>query len=155
MNPDRLQQIDSIFQSAIDLPAEQRRQYLDESCANDAELRSEVESLISSHELSGNFIEGSAADVAASLVEGDSLRGRRVGQFDVSDLLGRGGMGDVYLATDRMGRRVALKVLATRLVRDRQHVTRFLQEARAVLARTSSPSMTSANPRALITSRAS
>ena len=65
MNPDRLRQIDSIFQSAIDLPAGQRRRFLDESCANDAELRSEVESLISSHESSGDFIEGSAADVAA------------------------------------------------------------------------------------------
>ena len=43
-------------------------------------------------------------------------------------------MGDVYAGTDRMGRSVALKVLAPRLVQDRQYVTRFLQEARAVLA---------------------
>ena len=97
-------------------------------------LRSEVESLISSLELSGDFIEGSAADVAASLLESESLRGKQVAQFQVGDLLGRGGMGEVYSATDQMGRQVALKVLAPRLVQDRQHVTRFLQEARAVLA---------------------
>jgi eukaryotic-like serine/threonine-protein kinase len=134
VNPERLQRIDGIFQSAIDLPPNRRREFLDDACANDAELRSEVESLISSHESSGDFIEGSAADVAASLLAGNALQGKRVAQYQVDDLLGRGGMGDVYSATDKMGRKVALKVLAPRLVQDRQHVTRFLQEARAVLA---------------------
>ncbi|HBS28120.1 MAG TPA: hypothetical protein DEB06_01420 [Phycisphaerales bacterium] len=65
---------------------------------------------------------------------GDSLQGRQVAQYQVGERLGSGGMGDVYAATDRMGRAVALKVLAPRLVQDRQYVSRFLQEARAVLA---------------------
>jgi serine/threonine protein kinase/Tfp pilus assembly protein PilF len=134
MKPGRLEQIDGIFQTAIDLPPEERREFLDVACANDAELRSEVESLISSHEASGGFIDGSAADVAAMLLAGRSLSGRQVAQYNVGGLLGSGGMGEVYQATDRMGRKVALKVLAPRFVADRQHVTRFLQEARAVLA---------------------
>ena len=134
MTPGRLEQIDGIFQTAIDLPPEERREFLDVACANDPALRSEVESLISSHEASGGFIEGSAADVAAMLLAGRSLAGRQVAQYRVEGLLGSGGMGEVYQATDRMGRKVALKVLAPRLVADRQHVARFLQEARAVLA---------------------
>jgi serine/threonine-protein kinase len=134
MKSELLEQIDRIFHSALDLPPERRGAFLDEACANDSDLRSEIESLISSHEQSGDFIEGSAADVAALLLRGEALHGKQVAQFQVGGLLGSGGMGDVYAATDRMGRRVALKVLAPRLVEDRQHVTRFLQEARAVLA---------------------
>ncbi len=134
MSPERLRQVDGIFQSALDLPPERRREFLDAACANDTDLRSEVESLISSHEQSGDFIAGSAADVAAAVLGGDSLEGRQVAQYRVGERLGSGGMGDVYAATDRMGRAVALKVLAPRLVQDRQYVSRFLQEARAVLA---------------------
>src|SRR5688572_521417 len=134
MKPEFLERLDRIFHSALELPAERRAAFLDQACANDSNLRSEVESLISSHELSGNFIDDNAADVAALLLESDALEGRRVAHYQVGERLGSGGMGDVYVATDRMGRRVALKVLAPRLVQDRQHVTRFLQEARAVLA---------------------
>ena len=134
MSPERLRQVDGVFQSAIDLPPERRREFLDQACANDSDLRSEVESLISSHEQSGDFIAGSAADVAAAVLGGDSLQGKQVSQYQVGTRLGSGGMGDVYAATDRMGRSVALKVLAPRLVQGRQYVTRFLQEARAVLA---------------------
>src|SRR6266849_4185665 len=58
----------------------------------------------------------------------------QVGQYKIEKLLGAGGMGEVYLSTDKMGRRVALKLLASHLDSDRQQVARFLQEARTVLA---------------------
>ncbi len=134
MHARTLERIEHIFNSALELPAGQRDTFLDEACANDPDLRREIDSLIASHEQSGDFIEGSAADIAAAVLGGDSLEGRRVAQFEVGEQLGSGGMGDVYRATDRMGRSVALKVLAPGLVADRQYVARFLQEARAVLA---------------------
>ncbi|MFH0900950.1 MAG: hypothetical protein V2A73_10005, partial [Pseudomonadota bacterium] len=50
--------------------------------------------------------------------------------FKVMRLLGRGGMGEVYLARDvQLGRRVALKVVHPRHVRSEKAIARFLVEA--------------------------
>ncbi len=134
MNADRLEQIDEIFQSALDLPLQRQADFLDAECRGDVELRAEVESLLAAHQDAGDFIEDSASDVAASLLEKNPRRPGQVGQYKIEKLLGAGGMGEVYLAIDKMGRRVALKLLARRLIKDQQHVSRFLQEARTVLA---------------------
>src|SRR6266567_2201346 len=67
------------------------------------------------------------------MLKKNSQQPMQVGQYKIERLLGAGGMGEVYLATDRMGRRVALKLLARRHNLDRRHVARFLQEAQTVL----------------------
>ena len=60
-----------------------------------------------------------------------SLIGRRVGPYDVTALLGAGGMGEVYRAADaRLGRDVAIKVIPPSLVGDRDRLSRFEREAR-------------------------
>jgi serine/threonine-protein kinase len=134
MNPDWLEQIDQIFQSALDLPSEQRADFLASQCGKDSELRAEIESLLSAHENSGSFIDNSAADMAAALFERQPPLFSRIGQYKIERLLGRGGMGEVYLAIDKIGRRVALKTLSSRVADDQQHIARFLQEARSVVA---------------------
>jgi serine/threonine protein kinase/Tol biopolymer transport system component len=58
--------------------------------------------------------------------------GTKVGRYEVRSLIGAGGMGEVYLATDmQLGRRVALKILPERFTTSTTHLRRFEQEARA------------------------
>src|SRR5262249_47606882 len=61
--------------------------------------------------------------------------GRRLGPYEVSALIGAGGMGEVYRARDtRLGREVAVKVLPEHLATDAEALARFAREARAIAA---------------------
>lgn len=59
-----------------------------------------------------------------------------IGHYRILKRLGKGGMGEVFLAEDtkQHGRKVALKVLPPQLTQDEGRVRRFKQEARAILA---------------------
>ncbi|MFN2480605.1 MAG: protein kinase [Pyrinomonadaceae bacterium] len=138
MTPERLQQIEEMFHSALALGPGERADFLARASDGDEALRSEVESLLKSHELGESFIEQPAADVAAELLAGGRDRleaGRLIGHYEIKGLLGEGGMGEVYLAEDaRLGRNVALKLLPTQFTVDSDRVRRFGQEARAASA---------------------
>ena len=57
--------------------------------------------------------------------------GTRLGIYEIHDLLGTGGMGEVYRARDtRLGREVAIKILPETLMRDAERSSRFEREAR-------------------------
>lgn len=61
--------------------------------------------------------------------------GTNIGPYKVLDSLGKGGMGEVYLARDtRLGRKIALKFLSVEFTKDEERVRRFQQEARAASA---------------------
>jgi hypothetical protein len=125
-----------MFDDAAQRTARERQAFLDQACADDAELRREVESLLGAHDRATDFLETPAFEASPHLLAGtpdDSLEGRTIGPYIVRQLIGRGGMGVVYLADDtRLSRRVALKAFASELGDTGRE--RLRREARAAAA---------------------
>ena len=141
MTPERWQQVDTLFHSALDCAPHQRAAFLDEACARDKELRKQVEELLAAHEEAGTFIENPAFELEAEALaqeaepQATSLIGQAIGHYRIVQSLGLGGMGDVYLAQDTiLGRQVALKLLPDAFIEDDEQLRRFEQEARAASA---------------------
>jgi eukaryotic-like serine/threonine-protein kinase len=138
MTPERWHQIKAIFNSAIKYRPQERSVFLSQACAGDSDLRSEVESLIASHEKTGSFIDAPAYEAAAESLlheQSDLKSGQIIGSYEIVSFLSRGGMGEVYLAQDqRLRRRVALKLLPASYTKDADRLRRFEQEARAASA---------------------
>ncbi|HEX8096974.1 MAG TPA: protein kinase, partial [Pyrinomonadaceae bacterium] len=135
MTADRWKQINEIFHSALGREPKARPAYLAGACATDESLRREVEALIAAHEKEGGFIDSPAYDLAAEMLAGDQLElapGQTFGHYEILSQLGRGGMGEVYLALDRgLNRKVALKLLPASFIKDAERLRRFEREARA------------------------
>jgi serine/threonine protein kinase/TolB-like protein/Tfp pilus assembly protein PilF len=136
MTPERWKQVDQLMQEALEREPAERAAFLAEACGCDDELRREIESLLGFHERAGDFIEAPPTDMAADwLIENESRAGQTIGHYQLMRRIGRGGMGEVYLARDtRLGRPAALKLLQTSLTQDAARVRRFRQEARAASA---------------------
>src|SRR5438034_11545403 len=137
MTPAQLQTIEEIFYAALDQEPDQVARFLDSACGGDELLRGKVEALLASRQRAGSFIETSAAGIATRIIgngQADLLVGRTIGHYKLSERIGTGGMGEVYLATDiTAGRKAALKLLPTRFTGDPERLKRFRQEARAVV----------------------
>jgi len=138
-NQERWQRLDELFHAAIEHGPDARKDFVAEVCRDDAELRQELESMLSHHEAAGNFIESPAYALAAEAILSDesneALEGRVVGPYEILEVLGSGGMGVVYVAFDQdLRRKVALKFLHHDLTGDKSKVLRFRQEARAASA---------------------
>src|SRR6266480_3503828 len=138
MTPARFQTIEGIFRAALDQEPDQIDAFLEKACEGDEVLRRKVEALLASRQQARSFIETSAVDLAARVIQNrqtDSLVGQTIGHYKISKRIGAGGMGEVYLATDiTAGRKAALKILPARFTGDAERLKRFRQEARAVVA---------------------
>ena len=137
MTPARFQTIEEIFLAALEREPDQLSAFLDTACEGDAVLRREVEVLLASDQRAGRFIETSSVGLATKVIQNqqaDSLVGRTIGHYKISESIGTGGMGEVYLATDiTAGRKAALKFLPLRFTGDAERLKRFQREAHAVV----------------------
>jgi serine/threonine protein kinase/TolB-like protein len=138
MTPERWQKVIELAEAASSVEHERRPAFLIEACSDDDDLRHEVESILASDEHASSFIEQPAVDLAGDVFAEAGSRpskGKQFGPYEILDLLGTGGMGEVYLALDtRLDRKVALKFLAADLTNDPARVRRFQREARAASA---------------------
>ena len=87
------------FEGARALALDARPAYLAEVCNGDEALRHEVELLLAHHDQAASFLETPAMPFDDSLVA-KSLEGQCIGPYQVSALIGTGGMGEVYRARD-------------------------------------------------------
>lgn len=138
MNPERLHQIENLFNAALKREPAERSAFLVVECGGDDSLHDAVQSLLSHHEHAKSFLELPATVVATTILDderGGSLTGKSIGRYEVLELLGSGGMGEVYLAQDTsLGRKVALKLLPALYTQDPDRLRRFEQEARTASA---------------------
>ena len=137
MTSARLKEIEEIFHSALDRDPGQVGGFLTTACAGDESLRRKVEELLASHEKARSFIEIPAVCLATKLFPNsppEFLSGHTIGHYELTQRIGAGGMGEVYLASDlTAGRKAALKILPSRFTKDAARLRRFEQEARAVV----------------------
>ena len=102
MDGQRWAQIEKLIHAALQLPAGERDAFVAEHCSGDDELRQQVHSLLKPPQL----------PVEESLTDTMLVTGAAVGPYQIEGPLGKGGMGEVFLAYDSIGlRNVALKRL--------------------------------------------
>src|ERR1700733_12376596 len=121
MHPESRRQLDELYQAARSLPPAERTQLLDRA---DPQLRAEVEALL---------VQGSGTNLLET--ETIVISGKQLGPYHLQELIGAGGMGEVYRAMDsRLRRTIAIKLLPRHLAGDPALKRRFLREARAASA---------------------
>jgi serine/threonine-protein kinase len=121
--------IKAVFADAMEHSGDDRQRYLDAACADDSALRSEVESLLHSHDRAGDFIDTPAV-VAGGVFAEHPLAGRMFGHYRLERELGRGGMGTVFLgvrADAEYRKQVAIKIIKRGMDTD-EIVARFRRE---------------------------
>jgi serine/threonine protein kinase len=138
MTPEEWHRIKAVLQTALEIDPLARVNYLDSACTGQASLRSEVESLLQSHDEDSAFLEAPAAVDGANLeviTTSTKLVGRRLGPYELLEQIGEGGMGAVYRAVRADGlydKQVAIKHIRSGLSSD-YFISRFTNE-RQILA---------------------
>ncbi len=144
MTRDAWARVEEILARSLVLPAEERPDFLDRACTDDPDVRREVESLLAESTEEPDFLDrtpGWPADQEADDEASPPLP-ERIGPYRIVGSLGRGGMGQVYLAereAEDFRHRVALKVVRRGL--DTEDVIRRFRTERQILANLRHPNI--------------
>jgi tetratricopeptide (TPR) repeat protein/TolB-like protein len=123
MRPERWRRLEDLFELAIEHDPHSRADFLARECADDPELRREVEEVLRSHDLLST---GRVPEATLPI-------GSQLGRYVILSLLGVGGMGEVYRARDpQLSRDVGIKILPAGRDITEPQLERFEREARAV-----------------------
>jgi serine/threonine protein kinase/Tol biopolymer transport system component len=109
--PDHGEQVAALFAAALSLDPGQRSAFLDRACGDEGSLRKEVEELLHSDAAAGSFLIHPVFDPPTA--DDRHAAQRTIGPYHLLELIGRGGMGEVWLAEQRqpVRRRVAIKLI--------------------------------------------
>ncbi|NIA27674.1 MAG: tetratricopeptide repeat protein [Desulfobulbaceae bacterium] len=105
MSRSRNKQIDEIYSQALDLTGPEREAFISSRCGDDANLRSEVVSLLDAAEAPGDLIDNNFDSLRDRLLKSvfssdgaENLSGRKIDAWQIDKRLARGGLATVYLA---------------------------------------------------------
>ncbi|HEY6174273.1 MAG TPA: serine/threonine-protein kinase [Kofleriaceae bacterium] len=117
MSTERWHRVEALFERAVELPEAERAGFIDSACAGDAEMQRELETLLANAPSTSAWLRNAiGAEVQQLAIDAAQAQvGRRIGAFRLIRLLGRGGMGAVYLAERddaQFSQRVAIKMLS-------------------------------------------
>ena len=141
MTHEEWQRVKTVVADAAELPPAERMAFVARQCSDDPALRLEVESVLAH---AGDRFER-AADAMGGAAESnaeESLKGARLGAYEIVREIGRGGMGAVYLARradEEFEKEVAIKLLKRGT--DTDEVLRRFRTERQILARLEHPNI--------------
>jgi serine/threonine protein kinase len=156
MNKDQWQQIEKIFYAAMELPRDERDDFVGQACASDEELRREVQALLAANRDAASFLDSPVAmpprsgTLSPTLVMPQAIlnstsaaeSGIHVGHYRLLREIGRGGMGVVWLAERADGQfrqQVAIKLLHAGA--ENEEIVRRFRHERQILASLDHPNI--------------
>lgn len=141
---DRWERVAELFDAAVALAEPERAKFLEQECADDPELRAEIESLLAADEEASEFMEDSPLEVPRELFAETTteLSGEKFGAYRITREIGRGGLGTVYLgqrADEAFEKEVAIKAVRRGL--DTEDILRRFRAERQILAQLDHPNI--------------